>query len=387
MRPIIAVCLFLAIADMARAADPKPLWELDVSSEKPSATASWLSYSPDGQAIAAVVMKVVDRKVIVTPLEYRYQLRVWSTSNRKERFTADLGAAETQHLGEDLASFPSDDTILTGGQDLAVRNLENGQITLTQNTGGTADHSVWAVPDLKESFYLRRSPVLSSSPADLFYQSSGNARDEFVGFRGRGRFNQQTTEQTTIHPPRPGLQTGSIALNFGRTHLVAAFLDDAPTSKPRHSLVMHEIKTVEEFGLIPVAEAENPHLGAVSAMAFARNGKTLATGGVDGSIALWDAEYVGLSWKPRVTLTGLSDNRVCAISFSRDWSMIAAVTWDKTKPNLLLIDGDNGKLLKAVRLERELTSVAFSPDGRTLLTGSATGKLRAWDIATLLKAN
>jgi WD40 repeat protein len=40
-----------------------------------------------------------------------------------------------------------------------------------------------------------------------------------------------------------------------------------------------------------------------------------------------------------------------------------------------------------VRLERELIAVAFSPDGRTLLTGSLIGKLKAWDVATFLKAN
>jgi WD40 repeat protein len=46
-----------------------------------------------------------------------------------------------------------------------------------------------------------------------------------------------------------------------------------------------------------------------------------------------------------------------------------------------------GKLLQAVRLERELVAVAFSPDGGTLLTGNATGKIRAWDISTLMKGN
>jgi WD40 repeat protein len=380
MRPILAVCFALSIAGIVRAADPKPLWEIDVSGGNRATGPGWISYSPDGQAVAAVVV----REVGGDPKTYRYQLRVWSSSDRKERFTADLGSANTSHLDDDLASFPTDDSILTGGLDLAVRNLENGQITTTQQNSGMAGLSVWSVPDLKESFYLRRDPFRA---AELFYQSTGNPRDEFLAFRGRGRFNNQTTEQTTIQPQRPGLQTENIAMNFGRTHLVTSFRDVELTSKPRHSLVMYEIKTVEEFGLIAVAEAENPHPGPVSAMAYARNGKTLATGSEDGSISLWDTDYVGTSWKPRVTLTGLSNHRVYAISFSRDWSTIAAVTWDKTKPNLLLLDGDTGKLLKAVRMERELISVAFSPDCRTLLTGTAVGKLQAWDVATFLKAN
>jgi WD40 repeat protein len=379
MRSIIAVCFFLVVADKAQSVDPKPVWEIDVSGGNKNTGPGWVSYSPDGHAIAAVVV----REVGGDPKEYRYQLRVWNAANQKERFTADLGSAKTSHLDDDMASFPTDDSILTGGLNPTVRNLENGQITTSDPYGGITGLSVWSVPDLKESFYLRREPL---KPSELFYQSYGNGRDEFAGFRGRVRFNQQTTEKTTIQPPRPGLETENIALNFGRTHLVASFRDDSIT-KRRHSLVMYEIKTVEEFGLVDIAEAENPHLGPVSAMSFARNGKTLATGGADGSVALWDTEYVGSSWKPRATLNGLLNNRINAISFSRDWSTIAAVAWDSTRPNLLLLDGDTGKLLKAVRLERELIAVTFSPDGRTLLTGSLIGKLRAWDIATLLKAN
>jgi WD40 repeat protein len=176
-------------------------------------------------------------------------------------------------------------------------------------------------------------------------------------------------------------------MNLGRTQLAVAFRDDSPTGKRRHGLVLHDIKTVEEFALTPVAEATNPHAAPISAITFARNGKTLATGGEDGSVALWDTDFIGSSWKPRASLEGIAQHRVSALAFSRDWSMLAAVTWDKSSPNLLLIDGDGGKLLKAVRLERELVSVAFSPDGRTLLTGSALGKLRAWDVPALLKSN
>jgi WD40 repeat protein len=382
MRPLLAVCLALACVEFSIASEPKPIWEVDISGGNRLTGPGWLSYSPDGQSIAAVIV----REVGSNPPEYRYQLRVWNASNQKERFNAELGTARTAHWGDELASFPSDDTILTGGQHLTVRNLENGQTTSTQETGAMSDFAVWSVPDLKESFYLRRDTVRLGLPVELFFQSSAISRDEFVGFR-RPRFNGLTTEQTSIQPPRSGLQTENIAMNFGRTHLAVAFRDETPTSKPRHTLVMLEIKTVEEFGLTAVAEAENPHPGPISAMAFARNGKTFATGGEDGSVALWDADFYGSSWKPRVLVQGVSDHRVYAIAFSRNWSILAAATWDKTKPNLLLMDGYTGKVLNAVRLERELSAVSFSPDGRTLLTGSANGKLRAWDVATLLKTN
>src|SRR5579872_1477417 len=257
MRPIFAICILLTIGASVQGAYPKPLWEIDVSGGKRTTGPGWLSYSPDGQVIATVVVQESSGY----PTQYRYQLRVWNASNQKEKFTADLGSAKTPHLGDELASFTSDDGILTGGENLSVRSLENGQVTTSQVTGGSTDHTVWSVPDLQESFYLRRDPLRFGLPAELFYQSSGNARDDFNfnrGFGRRGRFNQQTTEQTTIHPPREGLQTENIAMNFGRTHLAIAFRDENPSEKPRHALVRYEIKTVEDFGIVSVAEAENP---------------------------------------------------------------------------------------------------------------------------------
>jgi hypothetical protein len=383
IRPVLAVCAVLLTFGMARATDPKPLWEIDVSGGNRATGLGWLSFSPAGRTIASVVV----REIRGERPEYHYQLRVWNSSDRKERFTADLGTGRTPHWGDDLASFPSEDTILTGGPELTVRNLEDGKIVSSHSTGGQADHTVWSVPDLRESFYLRRDPLRYGLPVEMFYKSPENMVDQFPGSFRRNAYTMQRSDQTTIQPPREGLHTETISMNFGRTQIVAAFRDDPSVSKPHHALVLYQIKTMEEFELVTIAEAVNPHPGPVSAVAFARNGRTLATGGEDGSVCLWDVNEVGSTWKPRVTVDRVSDHRVFALTFSRDWRMIAAVTWDKTKPNLLLIDGDSGKLLQTVRLERELVAVAFSPDGRTLLTGSGTGKVQAWDVAALLKGN
>ncbi|HEV3438628.1 MAG TPA: hypothetical protein VG122_14785, partial [Gemmata sp.] len=339
IRPVLAVSSVLLTFGLARATDPKPLWEIDASGGNRTTGIGWLAFSPTGQAIATIAVQETRGE---RP-EYHYQLHVWNSTDRKERFTADLGSGRTPHWGDGLASFPSEETILTGGQELTTRHLENGRTMSSQSTGGQADHTVWFVPDLRESFYLRRDPLRYGSPVELFYQSE-NGNDRFPGqfgqFRGgRGRYGVQNCEQTTIQPPRSGLQTETIAMNFGRTQIVAAFRDDTPASKPRHALVLYQIKTVAEFELLPIAEALNPHPGPVSAIAFPRNGRILATGGEDGSVCLWDVNEVESSWKPRVTVDRVSDHRVYALTFSQDWRMLAAVTWDKTKPNLLLLDG------------------------------------------------
>ena len=87
------------------------------------------------------------------------------------------------------------------------------------------------------------------------------------------------------------------------------------------------------------------------------------------------------------TVTGLASHRVYALAFSNDWRYLAAVTWDKAKPNLLLIDVDTARSVRSLRLERQLTGVVWHPEGHTLLTAGASGKIQAWDVAALLKGN
>jgi WD40 repeat protein len=178
-----------------------------------------------------------------------------------------------------------------------------------------------------------------------------------------------------------------VVFNPARNRLVVSFRDGAATAARRHAFVLYRIVTVDDFRLDPIAQVDNPHPGAVTAAAFAPNGRILATGADDGSVALWDATQLGANWKPLATVDGVSGYRVFALAFRPDWRVLAAVTWDKTRPNLLLIDVDAGKLLRAVRLERELLAVAWSPDGRTLLTGGGSGKIQAWDAEALLNGN
>src|SRR5262245_40904360 len=274
-RVVFAACAVLLACSSSRAADPKPLWELQASTERSTAP-GWLAYSPDGKAVVAVTV----RETAASPPEYVYQLKVWDAGTRKERFNRELGTGKSYHWGDDLAAFPSDDTVMAGGQMVISWNLENGGQTTSHPTGGLSDHSIWAVPDLKESFYLRRDPQRHDLPVELFFRSQNN-NNQYGEFGGpRGRYRSETgTVQTTLTPPRDTLRTEGVLLNPGRTHLVAAFRDYSGVSRPRHTLAMYQIKTVDDFVLETVAEAVNPHAGSVTALAFARNGRILATGG------------------------------------------------------------------------------------------------------------
>src|SRR5437667_11885076 len=78
-----------------------------------------------------------------------------------------------------------------------------------------------------------------------------------------------------------------------------------------------------------LASAQEPHVlkhdGWVAAVAFAPDGKTLASAGADNVVRLWE---VG-TWKPKGVLKGHKDC-VCAIAFSPDGDWLATASFDHT---------------------------------------------------------
>lgn len=112
----------------------------------------------------------------------------------------------------------------------------------------------------------------------------------------------------------------------------------------------------------------------VSAMAFAPDGKTLATGNGESQFTLWDTATA----KEIVHMDMRGHSERVSLAFSPDGKRLAtgsgweAVIWELP----------SGKeLRKFEKLEREV-QVAFAEDGRTLVTGDRSGKLRFWDTAS-----
>jgi WD40 repeat protein len=135
----------------------------------------------------------------------------------------------------------------------------------------------------------------------------------------------------------------------------------------------------------PLERRWNAHSAWVDAMAYSPDGHTLATASDDHTVRLWDAA----TGRARTTLIG-HNNKVTSVAFSRDGHILASTGADRT---VHLWDTSTGRSLRHwsvpdTGIEDDAhhgpttRSVAFSPDGHTLATGSADHTARLWDTST-----
>jgi len=119
------------------------------------------------------------------------------------------------------------------------------------------------------------------------------------------------------------------------------------------------------------------HTGGIESIEFSADGSQLVTASDDNSVILWDVATGQILHR----LEG-HHSWVASATFSPDNSVIASVSDDSW---VILWDRETGEMIKHFSeggsTGPTIIDVAFSPDGRTLLTGGVAGVI-LWDIDT-----
>jgi WD40 repeat protein len=121
--------------------------------------------------------------------------------------------------------------------------------------------------------------------------------------------------------------------------------------------------------------------GPVVSVAFSKNGKTLASASYDGTVRLWDPathQQIGQPFRAKYAFT--------SVAISPDGTILAGGNGDGTVR--LWNVATHQPIGQPLTSTSVLTStgvvetVAFSPDGTILASGSYDGTVRLWDVAT-----
>ncbi len=171
------------------------------------------------------------------------------------------------------------------------------------------------------------------------------------------------------HDPRLALQLGVAARQFDASPQTHASLQQTLESTPH-------LRTLRG------------HTNTVWGVAFAPDGRTLATASDDRTVRLWDLSDRDRPHPLGPPLTGHT-GAVWGVAFAPDGRTLATTSDDRTVRLWDLSDRDRPHPLgpPLTGHTKAVKGVAFAPDGRTLATASDDRTVRLWDLSDRNRAH
>ena len=285
-----------------------------------------VAFSPRGQRLASVCTLDPD-----TPGgKGADEVRLWDLSTKKVVYTIP-GAIQRAGC---VAFSPDGATLATVGPDLSVR-----------------------LRDADKGTELRRIPLVQPATCVAFSPAGKTLAIALLS-------------QVQIHDVEDGRElrtykapdgSGPISLSYSRDgrYLAAVY---------RKGATIWDLSDGSVFQTFPA-----PLLGLLS-VALNPAGTRLATGARDGTVTVYDAR------SGRVVYALAGYDRADSVAFSADGTRLVSTDGDLVK----VWDADTGQ--EAITLRGHgnvVSSVAFSPDGKQLASGSYDGMVRLWAAADL----